>query len=102
MKIVHKIREFYEITKPIRRWDEVIVDLKPDYQSSAFDNSRAEELITYCKKNPQFHIISIKNDVYYNRFMAKADLFMIAEGDQSSIVIYIPDNRSALEKFDQE
>jgi len=81
--------EFVKVTKPLSDHE----DLKPFGIvscgiSGEFEVERVEEIKDFCRKNPQFHIISAVENAYINRFIPNAFFYHLALGDSDPYIYY--------------
>lgn len=53
----------------------------PDWLVGEFLPERCKELIRFCKKHPEYHIISSRNLRRYNRCMGNANGYYLGTGD---------------------
>jgi len=96
-------REFDERTIPIIDWEFDGIDgIEPDTISGRFSNGRFEELIEFCSKNPEFHIVSIKNCTYFNKPVPGATSYRLAIGSCDPSLTYIIPFPSEIEVFDDD
>ena len=90
MKISKNYHEFIQQTGMVLS-DTPLESLEifPCDQFGGFRRSRIAELQIFCKKNPDFHIVSWLNpNVMLNRFAPGARLFFLATGDRDPHFIY--------------
>lgn len=43
--------------------------------------SRVGELLEFCRENQEYHVISVMNGVYLNRYVPGATAFYVGDGD---------------------
>ena len=72
------------------------VDIVPDSITGVFDNHRLDELIEFCAKNPDYHIVSSVNvGLYFNKVVPHAQEFFLAEGDSNPDLVCFEDYKLA-------
>lgn len=84
MRIVTTISEFKEEVKIIDDWRRLhkLGLFCKTSSRGAFELSETDEMIDFCKQNPQFHIVSTFPDgLTWNRFHPKAETYYLAEGN---------------------
>ena len=65
------------------------LDISPCDQFGGFRRNRTPELQSFCKKNPEFHMVSWLNpNVMLNRFAPGARLFFLAKGCRDPQLVY--------------
>jgi hypothetical protein len=63
-------------------WEVHLIGLESDDASGVFFASRLQVLQSYCKKNPAYHIVSLKNHNYFNRPIVGMKGYFLADGDK--------------------
>lgn len=63
VKIINTIDEFHRLTGPVMDLDFEFLDIVPSTRLGFFDRSRLSELVTFCKNNPEYHVISVLKQV---------------------------------------
>jgi len=87
---IYSLREFDKIAAPIVDWEFDGVDgLEPDTISGFFYSDRYDELVDFCRKNSDFHVISLKNYIYYNRPIPGATLFRLGQGGADPSMFFV-------------
>lgn len=89
MKVIFDSQEFSDRTKPVQ--DEFdFIEIKPDTLLGHFLSHRLSELIAYCTKYPQFHIVSgLKYGAgKMNRPIDDAAFYLLAQGDANPSLIH--------------
>lgn len=88
MTTIYNRKEFNARTKPIT--DHLGLDIVSDTRLGIFLSHRLPELIQYCNKNPQYHIISVlpKSTTKINRPIEGAACYLLGEGDADPELIY--------------
>lgn len=111
MKIIKDLRQFKEITKPILDIEFSDVNIISDSITGMFNSYRLDELLTYCKENPQFHIMSFLKGGQYcfvNAPVLNASFYKLGTGDQDPELMYIEPMSyeryidSKIRKFDRD
>ncbi len=71
-------------------------DIVPDSILGSFDNHRLNELIEFCSRNPEYHIISVVNiGLYFNKILPNAQYFYLGQGDSNPDLVCFEDYRLA-------
>ncbi len=77
------VMEFWERTAILIDYEFEDVDIVPS-TLYGFQPYRLEELIEFCAKNPDYHIISIVNGfLYFNKVMENASEYRLGQGDSN-------------------
>lgn len=89
MKLIHDRKEFDDRTKPIY-YHLYLDDIESDTRLGFFLAHRYEELLDYCKKNPQYHVISKigRYTLTVNNAVKGAVFYMLGEGDPDPELMY--------------
>lgn len=102
MKIIHNYTEFKRRTAPLMDLDFALLDIAPDFRLGMFGPKRLPELITFCKNNPEYHIISFLRHVSIdvNTVIEPAAFYMLGQGDQDPELMLIPKmSKEAIEEL---
>lgn len=90
MTIIYDRKEFQNRTKPVNDHLDLI-GIVPDTLIGHFFLTRLSELMQYCSRHPQYHIMSIlPHQVKVNRPVEAARFFVLAEGDADPELWYSP------------
>ncbi len=89
------IPDFRRRTVPlsVAEWDYADLDITPDDHVGIFNRNRLPELIDFCSRHPQYHIISFLNYspvVRINAPIESAAFFMLGSGDKDPELMHIP------------
>ncbi len=80
--------EFIQRTAPLVDFEFEDVDIVPDTITGGFESNRLTELESFCKKNPDYHIISIIDGcLYFNKVAPYATKYLLGEGDSNSELV---------------
>lgn len=92
MKIIHNYSEFKRLTAPLMDLDFALLDITPDFRLGMFGPKRLPELVTFCKNNPEYHIISSLRHVSVdvNAVVEPAAFYMLGQGDQDPELMLVP------------
>lgn len=90
MKVIHDFGEFYKLVKPLRFDDFEGLDIVPSTEFGEFFKDRLSDLLIFCGKNPQYHIISqLTYGVELNRPAEVVSSYELGQGDNDPDLIYI-------------
>ncbi len=82
MILIQTVREFRQRAAILFDYEFESVGLAPDTLYGAFDPHRIVELMEFCRKNPDYHIVSLLHAaLYFNRVMPNATGFYLGQGD---------------------
>ena len=90
MKVIRDFKEFYIRVKPLRfdQFDGLGID--PSREFGDFYVDRLDDLLKFCKNNPQYHIISnLSSGVSLNSPSLAAYSYELGQGDSDPDLIYI-------------
>ena len=80
-----KVLDLFEFSRRVAKLADLDfcgLDIKPCHPLGRFLPNRLEELVEYCRANPQYHIVSYLGDfLYVNRYIDNAHFYFLAEGD---------------------
>ena len=90
MRIIRNFGEFYKLIKPLRFEDFEGLDIVPSTPLGVFFKNRLSDLLEFCKKNPQYHVISqLSYGVELNRPMEVVSTYELGNGDNDPDLMYI-------------
>jgi hypothetical protein len=82
MKTIHTLHEFFEAVGRLMFEDFLGLEIEPSTPLGIFSRRRLPELLEFCKKNPEYHVISsISALVLFNRPVESAGLYLLGAGD---------------------
>ena len=86
------IPEFRLRTVPLSDTDFALLDIVPDDRIGFFNSNRLSELTTFCRNNPEYHIISYlkHNRVRVNAVVSTAHFYRLGQGDKDPELMCIP------------
>ncbi len=92
---VPTVMEFWERTAIYVDYEFGDVPLIPD-SVCGFNADRLKELVKFCKKNKDYHIVSlVKGCLYFNKVVEAASTFHLAEGDSNPDLVCFQDYKVA-------
>jgi hypothetical protein len=94
VKLIHDFGEFLERVGRVMFDDFDHLDIVPDSVVGIFGSNRTEELKEFCKKNPQYHIVTAIKFAYYNTFIENSHVYFLGCNDPDPELIYT-EKRSA-------
>ncbi len=82
MIIIPTLLEFRRRTSVLVDYEFEDVNIIPDSIIGVFNHHRLEELLKFCKENPDYHIISeVSYSLYFNKVLPQAEQFYLGQGD---------------------
>ena len=92
MKITNDSLEFRLRAGLLRDLDFALMDITPTTQLGFFARTRLAELLTFCRSNPEYHIISFlkHNSIKVNAVVEDASFYMLGQGDSDPELMYAP------------
>ena len=75
------------------------LDLEPDALSGHFEPRKVQTLIDFCAENPEYHILSCNDHKIYNKYIANANFYYLADGDQEPDLLFDFEARLSIEDF---
>lgn len=81
--------EFIARTGMLMDLDFQNMSIKPCRQIGAFEPGRLEELVEFCRKNPEYHIVTNVDMMYINKLLVHGDDFYLARGDTEEDLVYM-------------
>lgn len=83
MKVTHDHHEFYRTTGMIIMLPRVKqLGLITDDVGATFWPNEMDDVLDFCAKNPQFHIVTYLGEgIFVNRYDERGLMFQLAEGD---------------------
>ena len=77
-----ELHAFFKRVGKVWIYDELkFLDLEPEMLTGEFGSDRVQSLIDFCESNPEYHIISGISGKVYNKFIPKAPVYYLADGD---------------------
>ena len=97
MKVIPTFKEFVRRTTFLFDYEFEDVSIEPDSVMGAFHNHRHDELIKFCKANPEHHVISVvKGCLWFNKPMKDATSFYLGIGDAEPSLVCFENYKVAL------
>lgn len=86
------IPDFQRRTAPLMDFDFALLDIAPDTRLGIFGPKRLSELITFCRLNPKYHIISFFKHtcIRVNALVEDAAFYKLGQGDNDPELMCIP------------
>ena len=98
---VLSLRKFHELTWPIIDWEFDGPDgVGPASITGMFDSHQYAELVEFCSKNDDFHIISYFWSGGFNKPIPGAAFYRLGRGDKNPNLIEVSETANEAEKFD--
>jgi hypothetical protein len=90
MEIINDSHEFYLRVKVLRYEDEFEgIGILPSTRIGIFSPDRFGELVAFCQKNPEYHIISkVSLHLNLNKPVPGAGLYRLARGDKNPNIAF--------------
>jgi hypothetical protein len=88
VKLIHDYREFVHRVGRVVYDDFEHMDIVPDTAFGLFGPERTAELKEFCKKNPQYHIVTVIDFAYYNTFIDDSYVYFLGCKDPDPEIIY--------------
>ena len=77
-----ELHAFFKRVGKIWIYEELkFLDLEPQMMTGEFWSGSVQLLIGFCEANPGYHIISNSDGKVFNKFIPKADVYYLADGD---------------------
>ncbi len=84
MIIIPTLLEFRQRTAVLVDYEFEDADIIPDSIIGTFENHRFDELVEFCSRNPDYHIVSVLNvGLYFNKALPNAQEFYLAQGESN-------------------
>jgi len=91
-QVTNNFRHFWNrvgILRSLLRFAEL--DIEPSSVTGAFDPQRVAEMTQFCRKHPEYHIVSlIRDGSYLNGFSANGSSYYLANGDRNPNLAFNP------------
>ena len=90
MKVIHDFEDFCKLVEPLYCDDFDGLDIKPSTPSGIFGYDRYLDLMEFCKKNPEYHVIShLGSGVAVNKPLEKVTSYELGKGEKNPELTYI-------------
>lgn len=80
---------FWTTVDPLLKFDLDEMGITPDTDLGFFLKKRFDELVEYCKKNPNCHVISMWRGIKINTAIPNARSYMLGAGDPTPDLVWI-------------
>ena len=90
MKQIPTTMEFKKITGKV--YDPELfksLGLTPCCVTGSFCQEHRDQLLEFCKKNPEFHIISYVSNGYFNKYLSYSDDIFLGEGNPDPDLVHL-------------
>ncbi len=102
MIIIPTTLEFRRRTAVLVDYEFEEADIVPDSILGRFEHHRLDELIEFCEKNPDYHIISVINiTLYFNKVLPNAQTYYLGQGDSNPDLVCFENHQLAQRNADR-
>lgn len=89
--MVRNFSEFMNLVSPLRFDDFEMVEVIPNTHIGLFDRHRFSELTEFCKRFPEYHIVSnVSPGVFLNTGVDNSIQYILADGNSDPNLAYAP------------
>ena len=82
------LHAFFKRVGKVWIYDELkFLDLEPQMMTGEFRSDRVQSLIDFCQVNSEYHIISRRDGVFYNKYLADSGCYYLADGDKDPSLV---------------
>lgn len=90
VKVVRDYKEFLKLVEPLCFNDFESLNIEPTMPSGVFGYDRHYELVEFCRKNPEYHVIShLGSGVIVNKPLEKVTSYELGRGENNPDLVYI-------------
>jgi len=90
MRVIKDFKEFEELVQPVRFFELEDLDIVPTFPGGLFFKSRLEEMMNFCIKNPQYHVISNANPfLRFNKPISNVKVYMLGQGSNDPEIVFM-------------